>query len=199
MAIAVSDVPTFTVFCGPMFGGKTSKLLVALERFKYQHKRIAVFKPNMDDRYSIEDVVSHSGWKVPALTVKVGADILELLAESDENPHVIAVDEAFMIPGIAEVLTWLYRNGFTIVVSTLDLSATGKPFHEVEKMLPWATHVEKCSAVCTVCGSDALYTHKKQLGGDEIEVGGGELYEPRCVKCHPFILNHELVTKPPQD
>jgi len=195
----MNDVPTFTVFCGPMFGGKTSRLLASLERFKYQHKRIAVFKPNMDDRYSIEDVVSHSGWSVPALTVKVGADILELLAESDENPHVIAVDEAFMIPGIAEVLTWLYRNGFTIVVSTLDLSATGKPFHEVEKMLPWATHVEKCSAVCTVCGHDALYTHKKQTGGDEIEVGGDELYEPRCVKCHPFILNHELATKPSQD
>lgn len=192
----MSEVPEFVIFCGPMFSSKTSKLLSTLERFKYQHKRVAVYKPNLDNRYSVEDVVSHSGWKAPALTVTTGADILETLAECNENPHVIAVDEAFMIPGIAEVLIWLYRSGFTIIVSTLDLSAVGKPFHEVEKMLPWATCVEKCCAVCTVCGHDAPYTHKKQLGGDEIEVGGDELYEPRCATCHPFILNHELLTKP---
>ena len=109
----------------------------------------------------------------------------------DENPNVIAVDEAFMIPGIAKALIWLYRSGYSIVVSSLDLSATGKPFDEIEKMLPWATHVEKRSAVCTVCSKDAYYTYKKQMGGDEIEVGGAELYESRCLRCHPLIFDSE--------
>ncbi|NBV29130.1 hypothetical protein EBS02_08985, partial [bacterium] len=63
----------------------------------------------------------------------------------------------------------------------------------VEKMLPWATKVEKLSAVCTVCNKDAFYTYKKQTGGDEIEVGGNELYEPRCSRCHPSILNRDGV------
>jgi thymidine kinase len=62
---------------------------------------------------------------------------------------------------------------------------------EIEKMLPWATKVEKLSAVCVVCNRDAYYTYKKQTGGNEIEVGGSELYEPRCCKCHPLILNRE--------
>jgi thymidine kinase len=86
---------------------------------------------------------------------------------------------------VAGVLTWLYRTGIDVVVSTLDISATGKPFHEVEKLLPWATHIEKCSAVCTQCGRDAFYTHKKQVSSDdEIEVGGAEMYEPRCSRHH---------------
>ena len=118
----------------------------------------------------------------------------DLLSEMEENPHVIAVDEAFMIPGIANVLIWLYRSGYSIVVSSLDLSAAGKPFEEIEKMLPWATKVEKLSAVCVVCNRDAHYTYKKQVGGDEIEVGGSELYEPRCLKCHPTILNQESLS-----
>jgi thymidine kinase len=183
--------PQFIVFTGPMFSAKTTGLLSTIDRFKYQGKKVVVFKPKLDDRYSQGDVSTHSGWKVPAVCVKIGADILQHLSESEEDPHVIAVDEAFMIPGASEVLTWLYRNGYTVVVSTLDLSATGKPFEELEKILPWATLVEKRSAVCVVCNSDAFFTYKKQLGGDEIEVGGAELYEPRCMKCHPVISNPE--------
>lgn len=185
--------PEFIVFCGPMFGSKTSRLLSTLERYKYQHRKIEAFKPSMDDRYSMGEIVTHGGWKLPATCVKSGIDVLEHLANLPGNPQVIAVDEAFMIPGIAEALVWLYKNGFTIVVSSLEMSATGKPFEEIEKMLIWATHVEKCTAVCTVCGRDAHYTHKKQTGGDEIEVGGAELYEPRCHSHHLYINSRQNI------
>lgn len=185
--------PEFIVYTGPMFGSKTSRLLATLEKYKYQKKKIAVFKPQIDDRYSSSEVVTHGGWKIPATCVKVGADILEHLSNLSESPHVIAVDEAFMIPGIAEAIIFLFKNGFTVVISSLEMSATGKPFHEIEKMLVWATLVEKCTAVCTVCGRDAHYTHKKQTGGDEIEVGGAELYEPRCYSHFPPIDNRPKI------
>lgn len=181
--------PAFVIYTGPMFSAKTTSLLSALDRFKYQGKKIAIFKPRLDDRYSDNEIVTHGGWKIPAVCVKVGRDIIEHLAETEDNPHVIAVDEAFMIPGVADALVWLYRSGYSVVVSSLDLSAAGKSFDEIEKMLPWATKVEKLSAVCVVCNRDAHYTYKKQTGGDEIEVGGSELYEPRCLKCHPLIVN----------
>jgi len=187
MSVDMQTTPQFIIYTGPMFSSKTTGLLSSIDRLKYQHKKVAVFKPQMDDRYSEDFICTHSGWKVPATCVKEGSDILEKIAEMDENPHVVAVDEAFMIPGVAKVLVWLYRKGYNIVVSSLDLSATGKPFEEVEKMLPWATKVEKLSAVCVVCNKDAYYTYKKQLGGDEIEVGGAELYEPRCLQHFPSI------------
>ena len=183
----MTSTPEFVVYTGPMFSSKTSKLLSSLERYKYQHKKINIYKPEIDDRYSASDVITHGGIKMPAVCVKSGVDIIEHLATMEENPHVVAVDEAFMIPGVAETLVWLYRNGYSILVSSLELSATGTAFAEIEKLMPWATRVEKCTAVCTVCGRDAHYTHKKQLGGDEIEVGGSELYEPRC------FLHHTLV------
>jgi thymidine kinase len=187
------QIPTFTVFVGPMFSSKSSMLLMELERFKYQHKRIAVFKPALDDRYDEVDVVTHSGWRHEARTIKEGADILQLLAETSPSPDVVAVDEAFMVPGVAEVLVWLYRSGIHIVVSTLDLSYAGKPFREVEKLMAWATRVEKCTAVCTECGRDAHYTHRKQVDGKEIEVGGSELYESRCYLHHLAIDNRPKI------
>ena len=59
-------------------------------------------------------------------------------------------------------------------------------------MLPWATKIEKCPAVCPVCGRDAYYTYKKNDDGEEIAVGGAELYEPRCFEHHPIMNKREF-------
>lgn len=177
--------PTLTIYSGPMFSGKTTRMLSDLERFRLQKRDCAVFKPTIDLRYGQGEIVSHSGRRIPAHTVKEGVDILTVLEASDTMPQAIAVDEAFMIPGVAEALIWLYRSGVTVIVSTLDMSYSCKPFREVEKLLPWATRVEKCTAVCVECGRDAHFTHKKVVSAtEEIEVGGSELYEPRCWSHH---------------
>lgn len=173
-----------------MFSSKTSKLLLTLEKFKHQNKKIIAFKPLLDDRYSETQIVTHMGWKYDSRVVKDHVDMLKVLSDDPENYNVVAVDEQFMIPGSAEVLIWLFRTGFTIVVSTLDLSSQGKPFDEVQKILPYATKVEKCSSVCTICGRDAFYTHRKVQSDDEISVGGSESYEPRCYQ-HFIAINEE--------
>lgn len=183
--------PIFHIYVGPMFAQKTTKLLSHLERIKYQKESYVVFKPKFDSRYSESEIVSHSGWKFPATLVEKGSDILGHLAECDSDPHYVIVDEAFMIPGVAESLTWLYRYGFNVIVSTLDLTYNGKPFKEIEQMLPWATVVEKCTAVCTVCGNDARYTYRKTDDEEQIIVGGSEMYEPRCHMHHPIINTRE--------
>jgi thymidine kinase len=185
--------PEFIVFCGPMFSTKTSMLLLTLEKFKHQKKRFIVYKPIIDDRYSATSVVSHGGASIPAVVVKEGSDILQHLSNLDYQPDVVAVDEAFMIQGVADVLVYLYKLGITVVVSTLDMSAAGKPFNEPQKMMSWATKVEKLTSVCTACGADAHYTHKKTSGGKEIEVGSHETYEPRCFQ-HCLTINNKPLT-----
>lgn len=180
--------PTFNLYVGPMFSGKTSMLLLSLEKHKHQGKKCIVFKPKIDDRYSATNVVSHGGAQASSVAVASGADVLKYLSDLDSQPQVVAVDEAFMIPGIADALIYLYRLGMTILVSTLEISAACKPFNEPERMMPWATEIHKMSAACVVCGSDAFYTYKKEDNDNEIEVGGVELYEPRCRHHHPYFI-----------
>lgn len=185
--IALMQQPFFMMFLGPMFSAKTSRLLMELERLKYMKKRVVVFKPSIDSRYSADAVVTHSGWAVPANIVESGQDILAHLNAIDDVVDVVAVDEAFMIDDVSSVLIWLFKNGVSILVSTLDMSSSCKPFKETERMMPWATHVEKCTAICTVCSCPAHYTYKKVADDDEIQVGGVEMYEPRCWSCHPTL------------
>ena len=114
----------------------------------------------MDERYSESEICTHSGAKIEALVAGCGDDIVNSV-ESQKDIDVVAVDEAFMIEGSAIALIELFRRGKTIVVSSLQLSASGNVFEEVRDMMPWATKIEVCPAVCTVTGLDAYYTHRK--------------------------------------
>jgi thymidine kinase len=136
----------------------------------------------MDRRYAKEEITTHNGGKLEALIVSAGDEILR---HTDlYEPDVVAVDEAFMIDGSADALIQIYRRGVSVVVSSIEMSASCNVFSEIEKILPWATKIEKCTAVCVVCGEDAPYTQKKVNDIAEITVGGSELYEPRCWSHH---------------
>lgn len=162
-----------------MYGGKTTKLLSALERYVYQKKKVALFKPSIDDRYSVESVRTHSGVEWEAYRVPDGLAIMTTLPI---NTEIVAVDEQFMIPGSANALLELFALGKTILVSTLQLSYEPFPFREVSRLLPFATSIEVCPAVCAHCDADAYYTRRTSGGTEVIEVGGAEAYEPVCFK-----------------
>ena len=165
------------IFTGPMYGGKTTKLLSALERYVYQKKKVALFKPSIDDRYSVESVVTHSGAEWQAYRVPDGYAIL---ASVPSDAEIVAVDKQFMIPDSAYALLELYALGKTILVSTLQLSYAASPFEEVTKLLPYATSIEICPAVCAHCDKDAYFTRRISGGTEDIQVGGAEAYEPVC-------------------
>lgn len=178
--------PTWTMFVGPMFGSKTTRLVAAIDRYRYQNREIAVFKPKMDTRYEDTKITTHAGAKVDAICVSSGSDIIKVVSDM-EACDVVAVDEAFMIDGCADALLTLFRSGKSILVSSLQLSASGNPFDEVRDMMPWATKIDVCPAVCPLTGRDAYYTHRKFEGLSEITVGGADLYEPRSWEHHHFM------------
>jgi thymidine kinase len=179
--------PELKIFTGPMFGGKTTRMLAALERYQYQNRETILFKPFIDKRYSQEKVVTHKGQEHKSVMVGYGKDILELGMKAD----VVAVDEMFMIPDSAQALLSLYKKGKTVLVSTLQLSSQPsgyEAFEEVKTLMPWATSIEVCPAVCSQCDRDAFYTQRIGDQPKQILVGGAEAYQPVCWK-------HSLVNK----
>lgn len=178
--------PEFTIYTGPMFGSKTSRLLAAIDRCKYQSLAVVVFKPKMDDRYNNSTITTHMGMSIPAVCVGSGDEILRHTGAM-EQCDVVAVDEAFMIDGSASALVALFRQGKTIIVSSIQLSASGLPFEEVRDIMPYATKIEVCPAVCPITGRDAYYTERKMKDLGEIAVGGSDMYYPVCWEHHHYI------------
>lgn len=180
--------PEFIIYTGPMFGGKTTKMISSLERIKLKNKKIKLFKPKIDDRYDLSKVTTHSGLVWDAINISKGDDILSFL---NGYVDVVAVDEAFMIPGISKTLINLFKDGITIYVSSLQLSANNEPFEEIKEMFPYATKIKVCPAICPISGKNAFYTIPKKEGLGKIHVGGSELYEPRSF-FHSTMFNQEL-------
>ena len=179
------SIREFVVFCGPMWSGKSARLLAAIERHRLRRTNVVCFKPSIDGRYSDTAIVTHSGSSHPAISVSSGSDILRVVQNT--KPEVIAVDEAFMIDGSADALFEIFQRGISVYVSSIELSANLKTFPEMEKILSYATHIEKCAAVCVSCGADAALTHRRVPSDLEIAVGGADSYEPLCWNCHPLI------------
>ena len=175
----------FLLFVGPMFGGKTTRMLSELDRHSYRGRDIYVFKPSVDNRYRDSEIVSHNGGSVAAHVVRNAYEIETLLlkwgVDIAEDSPVIAIDELFMLSGASEVIPRLFRSGATLIASTIQLNSDGNPFQTIMGLMPYATKIEVCSAVCSVCSADAFYTQKIAGRSDfDIEVGGSDLYEPRC-------------------
>ena len=146
-----------------------------------------LFKPSIDKRYSEEKVVTHKGQEHTSVLVSCGSEIFSRGSSAD----VIAVDELFMIPDSSKALINLFQQGKTILVSTLQLSSEPngyKPFQEVKDLMPWATSIEVCPAVCAHCDRDAYYTQRIGEQPKQILVGGAESYQPVCWK-------HSLLNK----
>ena len=179
--------PFFNIYIGPMFGAKTTRLLADVDRLKYKGKKVIAFKPDIDKRYVEDKISSHNNGTIEAYCIKNAEEILKFISdyeeEKDEKVHTIAVDEAFMIHQIDDVLIKCFNLGYNIIIASIQMDTHERPFNNIKNMLPFATKIEVCPAVCTKCDQDAYYT--KALfdidnATQEEKIGAEGMYEPRC-------------------
>ena len=181
------------VITGPMFAGKTTELLKRVERQAFARKKVALFKPSMDTRYSKEEVVAHNGLRYEAFVVPTNGKGVELIMEKTlrEGYEVIGVDEVQFFPiEIVGALNELADRGIYVIASGLNLDFKGDPFPVTKELLVRADSIVYLTAVCTVCGKPATRSQRLINGkpaprnSPVILVGGRESYEARCREHH---------------
>lgn len=167
------------VVCGPMFSGKTEELIRRVRRAQIARQKVQIFKPSMDNRYDVKDVVTHSAQSVEANPV---SSAIELLQKVYDSTRVVAIDEIqFFDLEIAKVVAKLARRGCRVICAGLDQDFTGRPFGPMPDLLAIADDVMKVHAICTVCGGAATKTYRKNSSNqDQVLVGESDLYEARC-------------------
>src|SRR5213596_487807 len=79
------------VVVGPMFSGKSEELIRRLRRAEIARQRVQIFKPAIDNRYSADEIVSHSDLRIKSEVVGSAAEILNRVSPRTE---VIGMDEA---------------------------------------------------------------------------------------------------------
>ena len=168
------------VVCGSMFSGKTEELIRRLKRAKFAKQKVEIFKPQVDVRYSEEEVVSHDSNAILSTPVETAANILLLTGDVD----VVGIDEAqFFDNGLIEVCNTLANNGVRVIVAGLDMDFKGKPFGPIPALVSIAEYVTKVHAICVHCGNLAQFSHRLSANEKLVVLGEKDIYEPLCRSC----------------
>jgi len=181
MEIVTGNLGWIEVICGPMFSGKSEELIRRLRRSIIARKRVQVFKPTIDTRYSQDEIVSHGDLRMKSEVVADGAAILERI---DWRSEVIGVDEAnFMGPALVDVAQRLADSGKQVIIAGLDTDYMGRPFTPLPDLLALAETITKTLAICMRCGNPAKHTQRLRGSDELIVVGAAGMYEARCRRC----------------
>jgi len=180
------------VICGSMFSGKTEELIRRMKRAQFAHQRVEIYKPAIDVRYSVEDVVSHDHNVIQSTPVDSSQQILLLADDID----VVGIDEAqFFDMGIVDVCEQLAARGIRVICAGLDMDFKGVPFGPMPALMAIAEDVYKTHAICVHCGDLAYVSHRLVHSDKRVLLGETDSYEPLCRSCYRKALEAEEAAK----
>jgi thymidine kinase len=178
---------------GPMFSGKTLEMLHRLQVARLDGLRYQVFKPDIDDRYAVHQVVAHNGDCLPCTVVSQPNQILDRV---EPETNVVAIDEVqFFNEGrqVLAVAKALAEDGKRVILVGLDRDYRKKLFSWIQ-YINKSVEVTPKTATCACCGRPAEFTQRRITRPDipatlsRLDVGGAEKYEPRCADCHVDLI-----------
>jgi thymidine kinase len=172
------------VIAGPMFAGKTEEMLRRVRRAVIAGLRVRVITHALDTREGADRVASHAGLGYPSGSASSARELADAIGE---DADLVAIDEAhFFGAELVPVVGELADRGLIVVVAGLDVTFGGQPFEPLPSLMALAERVDKLTAICTVCGADAIFHVRvtpAAAGDAELvpeHVGGAEKYQARC-------------------
>lgn len=176
-----------TIFAGPMFSGKTTKLIKLVEILETLGKKVLTVKPSIDTRYTKKPkLASHDLKTADAVFVNGNEpeEIVDLVNKNKIN-HVI-LDELnfFHKTKTVDAVKELLKKGVDVTGSGLAFDYRKKPFGPTLALGKIADQTIWLYAICQKCGRPAEHTERTGGGKDQIVVGAAEVYIASCKKCH---------------
>lgn len=176
-----------TVIAGPMFSGKTGKLVAMVEVFERMGLKVLTVKPKIDQRYSSKNEIhSHDHRISKAFTVD-GESPDEILARIlKSRPNKVILDEVqfFDKEKIKKVVKELRRKGIDVIAAGLLYDYKREPFGGTPDLMGLADERMELMAICQKCGSLARHSERVRGGKGEVVVGAADKYIAVCESCH---------------
>ena len=170
-----------TTFIGPMFSGKSDKLIEVYNKI-YNKDNIICFKP-VDDSRDLGVISSRNKQsQLKCYLINKFEDILFILRGLNTPflGKIILIDEAQFIKGNVQYLNYLsIKLDYDIYISGLSLTSDLKPFGCMPEILSISDNIVKLWAHCYYCGRMADYTRCLVDKVKDVLVGNEE-YIPVC-------------------
>lgn len=176
-----------TVVAGPMFSGKTSKLVAMVEVFTRMGHKVLTVKPQIDDRYGGKNEIhSHDHKRSKAIVVdgQKPATIVETILSSGADKVILDEVQFFDKRKIIDVALKLKSAGVHVIAAGLLYDYQRKPFGATPDLLGLADERLELFAICQRCGSLARHTERLKGGKGQVVVGAADKYIAVCEADH---------------
>ncbi len=172
------------IIIGPMFSGKSTKLINEINTLKVYKKNILIINSHHDTRIQSDSIKTHNNLTYNALKLqKLDVSIIpDLVSKYD----VIAIDEAQFFNNLYPFIETLLNHNIYIIVCGLNGDRHQKKFGEILDIIPLANKIDKLSGICSICNNGTpgeFTTLKKNINiNNQILIGDDNIFLCVCRK-----------------
>ena len=169
------------LFIGPMFSGKTSRLVDIYKQCQFCNIPVAVINHSIDTRYHDTMLSTHDKVMIPCIKTNCITDILDILT----NSQVIIINEGQFFDDLYTTVVSLLSQGKKIYVGGLDGDFERKKFGQILDLIPMCDKITKLTSLCSICknGTPGIFSKRLTMETEQTIVGS-DIYIPVCRTCY---------------
>ena len=184
-AVAAPTAGYLEVIIGPMWSGKTSRLLDLHTQYTVCGVPVVLVNYIGDEARGVArgELRTHDGRRANCCSVKRIAGVPE---EVIQRADAVLINEAQFFPDAVEGITRLVEElGKRVHAAGLDGDFMRRPFGDWLSLVPLSDEVVKKRAFCRGCKrQQAPFSHRIVESLDVQLIGAADAYQPLCRSCY---------------
>ena len=175
---------------GPMFSGKTSKLLEIYKQCKFCNISVVIINYDLDKRYHDTLLSSHDKIMAPCIQANKLSEIWKSEINTDEyeqilNSDVILINEGQFFDDLYDVVVDILKYNKKIYIGGLDGDFERKKFGKMLDLIPLCDKITKLVSLCSICkdGTPGIFSMRLTKEKEQTIIGSDN-YIPVCRKCY---------------
>ena len=181
---------------GPMFSGKTSKLLEIYKQCSFCNIAVAVINHCVDIRYHDSLLSTHDKIMIPCIQT---ASIRSVWGNQDINTfndnsanhiklrdaQVILINEGQFFDDLYDCVVDMLKENKKIYIAGLDGDFERKRFGQILDLIPLCDKVTKLTSLCSICKNGTFGVFSLRLSKEKQQtLVGSDNYIPVCRSCY---------------
>lgn len=167
---------------GPMFSGKTTRLVQHYKKFSYIGRKVAVINYADDTRYHDSLLSTHDKIMIPCIFTRTLGEVKETTDAAD----VILINEGQFFTDIYDaVLEMVDTQNKVVYICGLDGDFKRNKFGRLLDLVPYCDEIVKLSSLCAYCknGTPGIFSHRISNETSQVVIGVDN-YVPLCRTCY---------------
>ena len=175
------------LFIGPMFSGKTSKLVELYKQYTFCNIPIMVINHRSDIRYDDIMMSTHDQIKIDCHQLNQLSELVDnsVLLPLYQGAQVILINEGQFFSDLFSMVVQMLRDNKKVYIAGLDGDFQRKKFGDIIELIPLCDKVTKLVSLCSICKNGKVAIFSKRLTEEtEQTIIGSENYVPVCRMCY---------------